>query len=304
MMNERLYQINEAASALFQGWLIDSPGWHYATGQRGLSSEIIQQWGLGYAPNGWDAIKNALLGQGYNLEDLVLLGLVRERRNGGHYDTFRNRLIFPIRDVYNRIVGFGGRDLTSNEKKDQSDRSVPKYINSRRSPIFDKSGILYGLDAALDDIQAKGKVIVVEGYLDVITAHQAGFTNVVAPLSTAFTVNQLAALGQADITFALDADEAGQQAAVRALDLVSKRKGVKVAVLPEGEDPDSLIRREPRKFSMILAAARPIIQWLITTRTKGLQRGDITQKVRAANELMPHVHQSSSFLIQGCDFSK
>ena len=292
MVNQHLYEINEAAAALFQKWLTNSPGWHYATEQRDLSDETIQQWGLGYAPDSWEAVKTVLSGQGYNLEDLALLGLVRERQSGGYYDTFRNRLIFPIRDVYNRIVGFAGRDLTGDE-------NVPKYINSPRSPIFDKSRILYGLDAAFDNIEAKGKATIVEGYLDVITAHQAGFTNVVATMGTAFTAHQLAALGQAEITLALDSDKAGQQATFRSLNLLSQREGVKVAVLPKGEDPDSLIRREPKKFGMILMTADPIIKWLITTRTKGLNRRDVMAKERAARELIPHVRQASSLEEKG-----
>ena len=145
--------------------------------ERGLNDDTVQQFGLGYAPDSWDALRDTLLASGIELPDIVAAGLLVERDDGSTYDRFRDRLMIPIRDARGRIIGFGARAL----KPD----AIPKYLNSPQSQLFDKSHVLFGLDAARRTIREEQTAVIVEGYMDVMQAHQAGFDNVVAQMGTA-----------------------------------------------------------------------------------------------------------------------
>ncbi len=185
---QKLFEINEAAAQYYHDVLLNTPDGKtardYATG-RGLSLNTIEDFQLGFSPAGWDALKQYLKNKGYSDADLSLAGLLVERDERSSYDRFRNRLIFPIRNLEGKIAGFGGRAL---------DDSLPKYLNSPQTPIFDKSRSLYGIDRAKTAIVKKNQAVIVEGYMDAITAHQHEYDNVVASMGTAMTDKQLTIL--------------------------------------------------------------------------------------------------------------
>ena len=178
---ERLKEACAAAASFYQNLLLNHPAAGPARAyaeKRGITPSTTETFQIGFAPDSFDALGNYLLGRGYTSAELVEAGLVAERDSGGHYDRFRNRLVFPIRDAKGSVVGFGGRALGG---------TTPKYLNSPQSTIFDKSTILYGFDLARPHVQRSGQVVIVEGYMDVVIAHQAGQNNVVGTIGTALT---------------------------------------------------------------------------------------------------------------------
>jgi len=247
--------------------------------QRGVDPEVAKRFGLGYAPESWNALLGVMARQGIGEEVLVQAGLILARQNGpGFYDRFRGRLLFPIRDVQGRVVAFGGRALSGEE---------PKYLNSPETPLYVKGQMLYALDVARIAMRERSRAIIVEGYLDCLMAHQHGFGEAVAALGTAFTPAQLGLLRRyADEVVALfDADAAGQKASSRleemmndVMDLqnlgwsVSRTGGfekaghlpIRVALLPPGHDPDSLLRAEgAAALTARLDAARPLLSFVL-----------------------------------------
>jgi DNA primase len=315
---DRYYAICDAAAALFQTWLRDLPAAQACRdyiAKRGLSSETVNRFGLGYAPDSWDTLLNEMSERGYDLADLALLGLVRQRDNGGTYDYFRHRLMFPIRDTRGRTIGFGARALNAEQ--------TPKYLNSPQTPLFDKGRNLFALEVARDTIRAQNRVVVVEGYMDAITAHQHNFYNVVASLGTALTSHHIQLLNRysPNITLALDADEAGQRAAERGLDTVLSfqrelksarweraRQGkvlanqpegdVRVLVLPDGNDPDDLIRRDPAQWQKLVDSALPVIEFLLQRRVRTSDLRDPVQKARVAEDVLPLIADIESAVVR------
>lgn len=225
-----LYDVNQVALDYFRAQLRGAP-LAYLEG-RGLTSETIAAFELGYAPAGWDGLLQHALAKGLREADLVALGLVVEKERGRRYDRFRDRVMFPIRDGLSRLVGFAGRVLGDGE---------PKYLNSPESELFRKGELLYGLDKARAEIRRRGEVVVVEGYVDVIALHQAGIVNAVAALGTSLTAEHVDALARLDartVKLAFDADEAGQRAVLAGLDQsVGRRFVVKAVSVPFGKDP-------------------------------------------------------------------
>ncbi len=180
-LKKRLHEINERAAEYFHNLLLNSTEGQTARNylsQREINRETLSRFQLGYALDDWQALSDYLQGRGYKPDDLLTAGLIIEREGGGHYDRFRGRLIIPIRDERGGVVGFGARAL---------DDSPPKYINSPQTPAFDKSTLLFGLDLAKGTIRREGLAVIAEGYMDVLTAHQHGITNVVASMGTALT---------------------------------------------------------------------------------------------------------------------
>ena len=259
----RLYHLNELASAYFQGCL-----WGNAGGdarryldQRGLQQEIVKQFGLGFAPPWSGGLVRFLSKQRADLQRAASLGLIGKRDNGGYYDKFRHRLMFPITDVVGKPVGFGGRLLPQAEQAsrlasatgaatgaaNRPPRTLPKYLNSSDSVVYKKGTLLYGLAQAKATIQACGRTLVVEGYTDLLALVQHGHAEAVAVLGTALTAEQLKLLRRftREVYFFFDGDEAGRRAAMRAYPLcIEAEVNGRGIFLPQGEDPDSFARAQ------------------------------------------------------------
>lgn len=238
---ERLYQVNAWAAGQFHRWLIEDPMGRPALKyleKRGLSPKIVEQFQLGYGPDAWDVLLKAANRRKHPTELLAKAGLLSSRPEGrGAYDRFRNRLMFPIRDARERVIGFGARAL---------DESEPKYLNSPETPLFSKSRVLYALDQARPALREKRRAVVVEGYMDVLMAHQYGVGWAVGVLGTALTRDHVRVLRRyADEAVLLfDADSAGQASASRSVDaFAAEELNVRVATLPDGLDPDDFLRR-------------------------------------------------------------
>lgn len=219
-----------------------NPGNEYLL-KRGLKSDIIKKFGLGYVPDEWEGLLKYLKSRGYKEVDIEKTGLIVKRQNSkGYYDRFRNRVIFPIIDVRGKVVGFGGRVL---------DDSVPKYLNSVDSPVFNKSRILYNLNNAKDVLKKEGKIILVEGYMDVISLYQAGIMNAVASLGTALTEEHGKILRRYtdEVIFAYDSDEAGVKATIRGIEILSKvDMKIKIIDLEGFKDPDEMVKSKGREY--------------------------------------------------------
>jgi DNA primase len=229
--------------------------------ERGFSAETLERFAIGYAPNTWDALTRRLIGRGFSNDELIGAGLASPSNRGGVIDKFRGRIIIPIRDASGRAVGLGGRIMP--------DAEGPKYLNSPAGPLFDKSRTLFGIDLAKNAIRREKLAVIVEGYTDVMAAHQAGFANVVASLGTALTSGQIElATRYADgVALAYDVDLAGEAATQRGLleelgpdQSVSK---VRVVRIPAGKDPDELIRTDPESWRRAVAEAKPVIEYFI-----------------------------------------
>ena len=225
------------ALAFFEESLARTPLAQGYIESRGLDAATVETWEIGYAPDSFEALTNRLRQKGHNMVEARALFLVDERDRGGLYDKFRGRLMFPIRDERGELVAFGGRLLGDGQ---------PKYINSSDTPLYRKSKVLYGFDRARDTISKARRAILVEGYLDVIACHRAGETTAVASLGTAMSEEHAKLLKRwtEEVTILYDADAAGQKAAERAVGLL-REEGVRVrvALMPEGEDPDTLLRK-------------------------------------------------------------
>ena len=283
-----LLQANEVATGFYRQQLKNSPiAIEYLKG-RGLTGATAAHFALGYAPDDWQALKAAF--DSYEDQRLVEAGLVIEG-DGKRYDRFRGRIMFPIRDRRGAVVGFGARVL---------DGSEPKYLNSPETPLFRKGQELYGLFEAGEAIRRKGRVLVCEGYLDVIQLAQGGFEESVAALGTAITSQHVTTLLRLtdSVIFAFDGDAAGRSAARRALHatlaVIPDTKRVSFALLPQGEDPDSLIRAlGPAAIEAELARALSFSQWFLTSLSETVDlsqpegRAAMTAAARPLLEAMP-----------------
>lgn len=306
--HERLRTLLEEAVTFFRYHLLQTPAGKFAhdylTQKRGLTQETIEKFGLGYAPDAWDALVRYFTGKGYTSDELLQVGLVTERQSGeGVYDKFRHRVMFPIRDGMGRMVGFGGRILNPEDQ--------PKFMNSPQTVLFDKGRLLFALDQARKAIRAQDQVVIVEGYLDVIALHQGGFANVVSPMGTALTEDQLRMLKKLTrrIVLALDPDAAGQKATLRGLEMARQamdhsadisfdprgllrsearlEADLRVTTLPEGLDPDEIVLRDPQEWARIVEAARPIVEHVMETLAAGQNLDDPKVKSEIAAQVLP-----------------
>jgi len=281
---ERLYQVNQASAQYFHNLLLNSPVGERAKGyfaSRGLSPKTIADFQLGFSPDSWEALEQYLMERGYTKSELLTAGLVIEAEGGGTHDRFRNRLMFPIFDIRGRIVGFGARVL---------DDSLPKYLNSPQTLIFDKSSCLYGINLAAAAIRQQNLVVIVEGYMDVITAHQNGFNNVVASMGTSVTEKQVGTLKRLarNMALALDADAAGEEAMLRAIGYENTLDAeVKVIILPRGKDPDNVIREDAKIWQNLLEEALPIVDYTFNVVTAELDLNTAKGKSLAVDKLLP-----------------
>ncbi len=299
-LTDRLYQINETAAQYYHDLLLHSPAAQgardYAMKKRGLDSETIDNFQLGFSPG--EGLKKHLIERGYSEKELLAVRLIGEKE-GRVYDLFRHRLMFPIRDIKGRVVGFGARAL---------DDSMPKYLNSPQTAIFDKSSILYAIDRAKGAIKEKKLAVIVEGYMDVITAHQYGFTNVVASMGTALTEKQIKVLkGLArSIAFALDPDVAGDAATLRAIEVARRslereglemptwlgttsklRAEMKIISLPQGKDPDLVIKEAPQSWQQLVDNALPLMDHLLAVAASKADLAKPEERSRASEQLLP-----------------
>ncbi len=241
----RLIELHRETSAWFHLNLLRNRDADHAREylkKRGIPKETAVTWQIGYAPAGWETLRQWALEKGFTREELLQGGLltVREGDERGGYDRFRDRLMFPIRNDYGEVIAFSGRILNDTQKE-------AKYVNSPETPIFSKGRVLFGLDKSKRPMIEAGEAIVMEGQIDLISAFELGVTNVVAPQGTAFTPEQARLLRRfvERVILCFDSDTAGQNAVEKSLpSLLSAGIGVKVASLPKGEDPDSLIRRQ------------------------------------------------------------
>jgi len=250
---DRLYEINAIALAYYRAQLARNAFARDYVARRGLSEEALEKFQIGYAPDAWDGLVGYLTVRKSDLQAARQAGLLQVSSSGDLFDMFRHRLMFPILDEQERVVGFGGRCFGDEQ---------PKYLNTGETPIFQKSRLLYGLPFARRRIGVEGKALLMEGYMDVIAAHQAGFTTAVATLGTALTedhARRLARLFSSNPTVVLvyDADSAGVRATLRSSEILEKEGiGVRIVRLPEGDDPDSLLRRgESATFQRLIDAA-------------------------------------------------
>ena len=281
-----LVAVNAAAAAFFRQTLAGTAGTAARAylDERGLTSETIARFGLGYAPGG-DALARHLRTQGIPVEDALTVGLVLRRDGGGVFDRFRERIMFPIVDVTGRIVAFGGRLLPG---RPVTGDPPPKYLNSPESPLFHKGQTLYGLGAARDAIRARKRAIVVEGYMDVIALSQAGIGEAVAPLGTALTADQLRVLRRFSdaVVACFDCDTAGRRAASRSFP-VFLEAGLwgRGAFLPAGEDPDTFVRGQGvEALERCLAASVPLLDAYLE-ELAGPDREAVGRRAEAAREV-------------------
>ena len=285
---EKLLQLNEAATEYYHHLLLITQAGEAARSyleRRKVMPETIKEFRLGFSPDAWETVKNYLLNKGHEEKELVAAGLLIEKEGGGSYDRFRNRLMFPMCDIRGRVTGFGARAL---------DDSLPKYINSPQTSIFDKSSSLYGIDKAKSAIRKKNLVIIVEGYTDVLTAHQHGWQNVVASMGTSLTEKQVRGIKGLtnNITLALDADLAGEEATLRGKAILAYANAeAKVILLPSGKDPDEVIREDPGLWPKLVEQAMPILDFAFQSTLSKVDINKARDKSLAVQKLLPSIYE-------------
>ena len=287
---EKLIEINEAAAEYFVNELRKNSAAQDYLKSRGLKGETAKDWQIGYAPDGYENLFPELEKK-FDKKEIVEAGVagVKEMASDKLYDKFRSRIIFPIEDHRGRVVAFTGRILGEGE---------PKYLNSPESPIFTKGAILFGFSSARDAIREQKFAVLVEGQLDVISTHQAGFSNVVASSGTALTEQHLAALKNLveSVTFCFDSDEAGVDSTVRALEIAAAADvSAKIAVLPEGiKDPDEAITQDPQIFADAVAEAITPLEFFFTKVFAKADLSNAAEKKKVARTTLSYAQKIAS----------
>jgi len=284
---DKILQINQAAAQYFHNLFLNSQAAekarHYLEG-RGLNEKSIADFQLGYSLPGWESLKQYLLEKEFSEKDLLEAGLVIQAEGKDRvYDRFRNQIMFPIMDDRGRVTGFGARVLDPSFEG-------PKYINSPQTRIFDKSGTLYGLHLAKSAIRQQNLAVMVEGYMDVIIAHQHGFTNVIAPMGVAITekqINQIKKLSH-NVVLALDPDSAGEEAVMRCVSYENVLDAeVRVIALPDNKDPDEVIKGDAGQWQSLVEKAVPLIEYTINVITAKLGLRTMQEKTEVVNKILP-----------------
>lgn len=299
---EKLEELNEAAQAWFMHNLTQAEAGRDARlylKERGMFEDTLEAFGFGYAPESWDGLLKHLLKTGYTLPDLLAAGLITTKdgagRNpkdaSGYYDKFRARVMFPIRDLRKKVIGFGGRMLGE---------GMPKYLNSPETPLFNKGRALYLLEKAREAAGKTETLIIVEGYFDAIALHQAGITNVVATLGTALTPDHIRIIRRyvTKAVLLFDPDEAGVRAALRTLDLfVDSGLGVKVVSLPSGDDPDTFIRNQGTEvFAQMQEKAPSLLDFAVEHSLGKANVTSIEDRIRSVDEILRILQKTSNRL--------
>jgi len=292
---ERSYKLNELVKDFYHYILLNHQTAKEARqylSSRGITPQTVERFQLGYAPLKWDSLLEFLKKKGHSPVSLEKLGLVLPRTKGrpGYYDRFRNRVMFPVFTAQGKVAGFGGRVL---------DESIPKYLNSPETMVFNKGNLLYGLNRAIDGIRSADQVIIVEGYLDVISCHQAGVTNVVASLGTALTRDQGKLLSRytREVVMAYDADTAGVKATLKGWQLLDDLGcKVKVVNIPDGKDPDDFIQKHGSDEFLELINKKALSLWEYQT-DRAMEKFDIYTlegKFKIASEVIPNIRNLSN----------
>ncbi len=304
---DKLYLINEEAAHFYHRLLIEdgrSAAARDYLSKRGVADETIKAFELGFSPDSWNALHLHLNGKGYTTGDMTKAGLIVEKEGNKPHDLFRNRIMIPIHNEHGRVAGFGARTLGGDQ---------PKYLNSPQTAVFDKSGLLYGLDKAKNSIREHDLAIIVEGYMDVITAHQHGFKNVIAPMGTSLTEKQIGIIKRLTrkMALALDADAAGEQATLRGLEIArqalrektssaerdwmgsdTRLEGeLKVITVPTGKDPDEVIMNDPEGWSKLVSEAVPVMDYVFHAVCSRFDLSSDRGKSAAAAHLLPIISE-------------
>jgi DNA primase len=283
---EEFYKVNDAAALYFNNLLLNSPAAAKAKSyveKRGFTAKTISDFQIGFSLDSWDALKLYLMERSYSEKTLVTAGLLYEDEKGKASDRFRGKLMIPIRDIKGRVTGFGARVL---------DNSEPKYKNSPQTPTFDKSGTLYGIDRAAAAIRKQEAAIIMEGYMDVIMAHQCGVTNAIASMGTAITETQVNILKKLsrNLILSLDADAAGEEAMLRTVGYENILNAeMLVIILPEGKDPDEVIKEDMEKWQELVKQAMPLIDFMFEKTVIKLDLTTARDKSNAVDRLLPVV---------------
>lgn len=267
-LKNRIYDINRETGRFFHSCLLSDDGkWarEYLLG-RGLTPATIKRFGLGAAPDSWDCLINYLKSKGYTIEEMIAANVIGKSNRGSYYDRFRKRVMFPIINIRGNVVGFSGRAMPGEDKQGG------KYVNTSDTPVYKKSINLFGINLAKN--HCSESMILVEGNMDVISLHQAGFPNTVAPLGTAFTEEQANLLARytKEVILTMDADAAGQKAIKRAAEILEKT-GLKtrVIVIPDGKDPDEFIKKNgPDRFRGLIEGAVSDVEYKLLMAAKDI----------------------------------
>jgi DNA primase len=282
----RLWELLERTAKFYERYLWESQkagkAREYLEG-RGLGEDVLRRFGVGMAPSPWDQVLTGSQRAGFKVEELLAAGLAQKGRQGGHYDRFRSRITFPIRDQRGRVLGFGARALSPDSK--------PKYLNSPEGELYRKSHTLYGIDRARGPIAKARRAIVVEGYTDVLALHQAGVEEAVAIMGTAITPEQIGMLAglTESVVLALDADRAGADAMIRAQKVAAgKSLELRVAAMPEGEDPaDMLQEGSVDRFAQLVDAAVDLPSFRVDVALGRGELGSLAGRERVLKEVGP-----------------
>lgn len=310
--SERLRNLMQSAAEYYHTLLLTAPQAAHARDyleRRGFTRETIDTFQLGYALNAWDALRTDLWGKGFSVEDQIKAGMLVERDDGGTFDRFRDRVMIPICDRRGRIIAFGGRVLNPENQ--------PKYMNSPQTPLFDKSQVLFGYHHATRAIREADEVVVVEGYMDVMIPHQAGFENVVAPMGTALTEGHLKQLQRLTNRFilAMDPDAAGIHGTLQGLETARQtldrewepifdprglvgyegrlKVDIRVVTLPEGLDPDELILDDPARWENLITASQPVVRFYFEQLLQQENPHEPKGKARIVDAMLPLLNDIS-----------
>jgi len=271
---EELYEINRQAARFFYKGLREkaNPGYTYMK-NRGISEETLNKFGIGYADDQWDSLYKHLKAMGYHEDKLMDLGLISKSKDR-YYDKFRGRVIFPILNTSGKVIGFGGRIIGEGE---------PKYLNSQESSVFQKKYNLYGLNLTGKDVRNEDTIVLVEGYMDVVSLYQHGVRNVSASLGTALTENQARLIKRytKNVILSYDADQAGQNAALRGLDILyAEGCRAKVLKVTDGKDPDEFVKKNGRMaFKELMQGAVPYGDFKLNMARAGYDLSDEQQRI-------------------------
>ncbi|HCC22169.1 DNA primase [Candidatus Uhrbacteria bacterium RIFOXYC2_FULL_47_19] len=291
----RLLEANALAAKLYHKLLLEDERASVAreyVERRALSASTVEDFLLGYSPDSWDATSKFLMSRGFSESELFRAGLsVKSDRGSGHYDRFRGRMMFPIRDVHGEVIGFTARVIPG---ADGRDPEGPKYVNTPQTVIYDKSRALYGINLAKQHIRREGLAVVVEGNMDVVSSHQAGVKNVVASSGTALTSEQLELFRRFTdrLVLSFDADSAGESAAKRGIDaVVAAGFSIRMLRLPPnaGKDPDDCVRKDVELWKRAIVDAEPYMSWYLNLASERTDFSNAESKRRAAAELLQEI---------------